>query len=86
MEQSPRLYSVIIPTLALLRVSRASVPPVGEVLVLRLSDAPMTGSPDLAPLPPLPHPSQIGAGFRRAHPRSSWIGVDFSDFTQIGVG
>jgi hypothetical protein len=36
------------------------VPPVGEVLVLRLPDAPMTGSPDLAPLP---HPSQIGVGF-----------------------
>jgi hypothetical protein len=38
-----------------------------------------------APLP-LPYPSQIGVGLSGVHPRSSQIGVSFSDQASIGVG
>src|ERR1700756_3786266 len=35
---------------------------------------------------PLHTPSQIGVHFRGVHPRSTQIGVDFSDQVTIGVG
>jgi len=36
--------------------------------------------------PPLPLPSQIGVDLRGVHPRSSQIGVAFSDEASIGAG
>jgi hypothetical protein len=53
--------------------------------LLAVNEGPKLGKPTVLPSP-LPYPSQIDVHLKGYHPRSSQIGVEFSNPAAIGVG